>query len=59
MRIPRDFREFLQSLAAAGVKHVIVGADGDLELRFISRENLIRNKRAAGRPQDLADLERL
>jgi hypothetical protein len=28
-------------------------------VRFISREHLMRNKRASGRPQDLADLDRL
>jgi hypothetical protein len=29
---------------------------GDLNVPVISREFLIRNKRACGRPQDLADL---
>ena len=28
-------------------------------VRFISREHLVRNKQACGRPQDLADLDRL
>jgi hypothetical protein len=31
----------------------------DLEITVISKEHLIRNKRAAGRLQDLADVERL
>jgi len=31
----------------------------DLEVTVISKEHLIRNKRAAGRLQDLADVERL
>jgi hypothetical protein len=32
---------------------------GSLEVPFIDRETLIRNKRATGRLRDLADLERL
>lgn len=32
---------------------------GELPVHLISRENLIRNKRATGRPQDLSDIERL
>ena len=30
-----------------------------VKVRFISRENLIKTKKAAGRPQDLLDLEKL
>ena len=30
---------------------------GGLEVPVLSREHLIRNKRATGRPQDLADLD--
>ena len=32
---------------------------GDLEIPIISKEDLIRNKRAAGRPKDLLDLDAL
>ena len=32
------------------------GRYGDAAVSFIGREELIRNKRASGRPQDLADL---
>ncbi len=32
---------------------------GDVSVAFIDAENLIRNKRATGRPQDLADAETL
>ena len=32
---------------------------GGLDVPFISRQDLLTNKRAAGRPQDLADVERL
>ncbi|OYW09590.1 MAG: hypothetical protein B7X34_06445, partial [Acidobacteriia bacterium 12-62-4] len=32
---------------------------GDLEIPMISREDLKRNKRAAGRPKDLVDVEEL
>lgn len=31
----------------------------DLKINFIDRENLKQNKRATGRPQDLADIENL
>jgi hypothetical protein len=37
------------------VTHLVRGA----EVGFLGRASLIKNKRAAGRPQDLADLERL
>jgi hypothetical protein len=30
---------------------------GDVEVEFIGRSSLIRNKRAAGRPKDLVDIE--
>lgn len=33
----------------------VAGRYGDCPVQFISREDLITNKRAAGRPQDLAD----
>lgn len=49
MRLSSDLREFLELLNARGVDYVVTGA----------RETLIRNKRAVGRPQDLADLEAL
>ncbi|HEX6278763.1 MAG TPA: hypothetical protein VFZ49_01990 [Pyrinomonadaceae bacterium] len=37
----------------------IKGNLGDLEVIFIGREDLIKNKEAAGRLQDLADAEKL
>lgn len=36
-----------------------VGRLGNEDVAFIGRDALLRNKRAAGRPQDLADLEAL
>src|SRR5439155_25350166 len=35
----------------------VPGRLGDAECFFIGRESLVRNKRALGRPRDLADLE--
>ncbi|TMQ69707.1 MAG: hypothetical protein E6K81_14320 [Candidatus Eisenbacteria bacterium] len=37
----------------------VTGPFGDLECPFIGRAELARNKRALGRPRDLADLEML
>jgi hypothetical protein len=37
----------------------VSGRLGDAECFFIGRDDLIRNKRALGRPRDLADLEDL
>jgi hypothetical protein len=39
-------------------RHLVVEGDG-MSVPFIGREDLIANKRASGRPQDLADLARL
>lgn len=39
-------------------ERVIISVEG-IEVPTISRENLIANKRATGRPQDLADVARL
>jgi hypothetical protein len=37
----------------------VIGKLGELEVVFIGRDDLIRNKEAAGRLQDLADVEKL
>ena len=39
--------------------HCETGRYGDAATKYISRADLIRNKRAAGRPQDIADATRL
>lgn len=44
-----------ESALERGVKGML----GDLEVVFIGREDLIKNKEAAGRLQDLADAEKL
>lgn len=44
--------------AEAYARRLTVRLEG-LEVPVISREDLIANKRASGRPQDLADIERL
>ncbi|MFM1830138.1 MAG: hypothetical protein RLZZ558_478 [Planctomycetota bacterium] len=55
--------DILTSIDGIGWDEVAGGAvHGDyagVPVRFISREHLARNKRACGRPQDLADLDRL
>lgn len=35
----------------------VLSIDGDLPTRYISAEDLIKNKLASGRPQDLADVD--
>ncbi len=40
-------------------KNRVTGRFGDIDVYFISKEDLIKNKRALGRKQDLADIEKL
>jgi hypothetical protein len=42
--------------AASGA---VEGTFGDVPVRFLGREELIRNKRMTGRTKDLADVEAL
>ena len=37
----------------------VVGPLGSHRVRFLGRETFLRNKRAAGRPKDLADIDAL
>jgi hypothetical protein len=55
MDLAPDFDEFIGSLTARGVEFVVVGAS----LAFLGRETILRNKRAAGRRKDLADIDAL
>ena len=72
MRIEKDFKEFIELLNKNKVKYLIVGVEfenawmnkvegkyGDIPCFFISKEDLIKNKQAAARPQDLADIKSL
>jgi len=45
-------------LERAWARKVLIHVDGQ-SIPFISREDLITNKRAAGRPHDVADVARL
>jgi hypothetical protein len=55
-----DFSDILSAFSAEGVEFLVVGAYAlaahGLRVPVLSREHLIQNKRATGRPQDLADL---
>jgi Nucleotidyltransferase of unknown function (DUF6036) len=44
---------------AAAWKNRVTGRYGDVPAYFISKNDLIRNKRALGRKQDLSDIEKL
>ena len=54
-----DFVALLRELAAAEVRFRVEGCFSELEVPFLGRDALIRNKRALGRARDLADLELL
>jgi hypothetical protein len=43
----------------AGWKNKVVGKYGDVTCFFLSKEDLIRNKQAAARSQDIADVKKL
>jgi hypothetical protein len=57
----QDFKGFRQSLNDNHVRYLArVEVDiEDTKVNFINLENLLKNKRASGRAQDLADLENL
>ena len=65
----RDFVEMLSALSEAGADHLVsgVGFDeawksrkivriGEFDVAVLGRDALLRNKRASGRPKDLADV---
>ena len=60
-----DFEALLEELNAADARYLVVGAyalalhSRPRECAFIGRDDLITNKRAVGRPRDLADLDDL
>ena len=55
--------DLLTAISGVGWDEAKEGAErgklGSVSVRFLGRNELIRNKRATGRTQDLADLERL
>jgi hypothetical protein len=62
MRLSNGLREFLESLNSRGIDYVIVGAHSlafHVPVFILGKDALIRNKRAVGRPQDIADLDTL
>jgi hypothetical protein len=70
MTLIPDLREFIERLNSANVRFLVIGGwafnrygepryTGNLDgipVHFISARHLIVNKKAAGRPKDLADL---
>lgn len=51
-----DFEDLLRCLNARGVRAVVVGGQ---PVFYLGREAFIKNKRASGRSQDLADIDAL
>lgn len=70
MTLHKDIREFIELCLSRKVEFLLVGGYAlafhgaprfteDIDFMAIGREELIRNKQATGRPQDLADVARL
>jgi hypothetical protein len=61
MKLPQDFKEFLELFNAKGVEYMIVGSYeiDAVPISVIGREDYIANKIASGRIKDLADVEAL
>jgi hypothetical protein len=49
VKLHSDLREFVELLNSHGVEYLVVGG----------LESLLQNKRASGRPKDLADVDKL
>jgi hypothetical protein len=73
-QLPPDFSEFLALLNSESVEYLVVGGYAvghhgyprcvqatwsGVQVPLIARDDLIKNKRAAGRHKDLNDVERL
>lgn len=43
----------------AAISDAVEGAYGEVPVRFLGRDSLIKNKKASGRPKDLADVDLL
>ena len=56
MVLNQDFREFIKLLNERNVKYLVIGG---YAVPFIDVDSLIITKKAAGRMQDLADVEQL
>lgn len=65
MKLQSDWIALLRDFNAAGVEYLVIGATAvayhgqPRATRDFDRIDLVRNKRAAGRHRDLADLELL
>jgi hypothetical protein len=71
VKLQKDLREFVELLNSLRVDYMVVGSHavafhghprftGDIDfLVRPTRERLLKNKQAAGRDQDLADLKKL
>jgi len=68
MNTQSDFEELLRLLEQNEIdgvdfeeseKGIVRGRYGDVEVNFIGKEDLIRNKKASGRPQDKVDADTL
>ena len=63
MGVPPMRLEILTSIDGVNFKNYfnsrIVADFGDFKVNFISKDDLLINKRASGRPQDIVDFEKL
>jgi hypothetical protein len=63
MGVPPMRLEILTSIDGVDFKtcfsHRVMADFGDFKVNFISKADLLANKRASGRPQDLVDFDKL
>lgn len=63
MGVPPVRLEMLNDISGVGFEeaweHRIKGKYGDTEVWYLSRSDLLKNKRASGRPKDLVDYDEL
>jgi hypothetical protein len=55
--ITKDFKDLLRAFNANAVRYLIGSIDDEVTASVISREDLIRNKLASAREQDLLDVK--
>jgi hypothetical protein len=69
-QLPEDFKDFINILNSNDVRYLLVGgwavviygyprATKDIDISLVSKDDLIKNKKASVRNRDLADVDNL